>query len=145
MNVFSSNCRFSLRSGRRGRCIWISRLYRRLEREVRTKQGQAAAAVFGSICLLSDMGRRIRLSTSLSCMPLQWSMEGPFCQESARLLIHSTRNRVSVVLTGLCWGSCYTQHFHQFVPGATNAPPLQPVSFSLLVIHRKSLALSIAT
>lgn len=30
----------SLKSGRRGRCIWISRLYRRLEREMRTQTGR---------------------------------------------------------------------------------------------------------
>jgi hypothetical protein len=79
MNVFS-NCGLSLRLGRRGHCIWIHayigglrersentnrKASRKICGVVPVKQGQVAAAVFDSICLLSGVEDKYDLSTSL--------------------------------------------------------------------------------
>lgn len=83
-----------------------------------------------------------RLSTSLLCRPLRRSMEGLSAQGSARLLICSTRNGVSVVLAGLVGEAAIRSISIIFVPFAANAPPLQPTSFFSLVIQHKNLTLS---
>jgi hypothetical protein len=69
----------------------------------------------------------------------QWK---DFLPGSARLLICSTCNGVSVVLASLVGEAAIRNISIIFVPFAANAPPLQPTSFLSLVIQHKNLALS---
>jgi hypothetical protein len=69
-------------------------------------------------------------------------MEGLSAQGSARLLICSTRNGVSVVLAGLVGEAAIRSISIIFVSFTANAPPLQPTSFFLVGHTAQNLTLS---